>query len=114
MDNKHKHFSKKQNETGFDPNGKFGYLVFILSFFLEWKNETIGWLRDIKKHAGENLTEADLEEIYSEYFNGNFTLIESNLTSILDWKSYPAMMDTKMHANSTHFKPMKLPPMKGE
>ena len=33
MDNKHKHFSKKQNETGFDPNGKFGYLVLILSFF---------------------------------------------------------------------------------
>ena len=31
MDNKHKHFWQKQNETDFDPNGKFGYLVLILS-----------------------------------------------------------------------------------
>ena len=41
--------------------------------FPDWKNKTIGWLRQVKQHAGEDLTESDIEEIYSEHFDGIFS-----------------------------------------
>ena len=43
--------------------------------FPGWKNNTINWLRQVKNHVGEDLTESDIEEIYAEHFDGNNQLM---------------------------------------
>ena len=69
---RHRNFKQKQNETDFDQKGKFEW-QYKFETFPGWKNKTIGWLRQVKQHAGEDLTESDIEEIYSEHFDGIFS-----------------------------------------